>query len=416
MSKIEYYNINTDGFVVENGTAPHNKDSERETHKEPLIRLVKRSDGSIKFKIRAILVYALCIIVSIAAACLLVTLLAGKNPREILSYLIDGNFGTERRKWELLKDFALLLGVSLGIVLAFRMKFWNLGGNGQILMGGLTAMACMHYLGKVAGLSSGVIIPLMIVLSLAMGALWAVIPAIFKASFKTNESLFTLMMNYVALQLVKIFIFIWDESGSNSLKPRTYKEYGIPEIFDSTYSKQMLITLVIVVVAVLVILYLKRTKQGYEISVVGESERTAKYVGINQKKVIIRTMLLSGAICGMVGMLIVGAKDYTITSNTGDNMGFTAIMTVWLANCDPIAMVGTCFFVAFMSNGMDHASTYANITDSSIVNLALGLVYFIIIACKFFIDYKVVFRNKAAHVGGNKNGKKIAKQGGQTVG
>ena len=272
----------------------------------------------------------------------------------------------------------------MAIVPAFKMKFWNLGANGQVLIGGLATISCMYYLG--GKMNDGLVILFMVISSIVAGAIWAVIPALCKAFFNTNESLLTLMMNYIAQGLVTFFVAVWVKSGSGNLQPIPYG--NIPQI-----GNPYLLTIIVgALITLFMWIYLKFSKHGYELSVVGDSPNTARYIGINVKKVIIRTLCLSGAICGIVGLMLTGAMSHTIGTNTVQNMGFTAIMTTWLANCNPLMMIFTCALVIFVSSGMQQVRMDFALTNDSTANVVIGLVYFFIIACAFFIQYKVVFR------------------------
>lgn len=351
--------------------------------KEPLIRLVKR-DALPTWKI--ILIYAIAILGSLLLSSVICSLFSSKNPLKFFSALFIGAIGSSRNIWILLQDTALLLGVAVALVPAFKMKFWNLGGNGQILVGSLAAISCMYYLG--GKISDALLIPLMTVASILAGAIWGVLPAIFKAFFDTNESLFTLMLNYIATGLVTMFLMIWLEGGKKtSLEPIAYGNF--PELFGSKY---LLTILVFFALAALMYVYLKYTKHGYEISVVGDSPNTAKYIGIDVKRVIIRTMIISGALAGLVGLFLAGNIDHTIRMDSARNMGFTAIMATWLAAFNPLVMMGTCLFIIFISRGMVMVRADFGFTNDSIANIVIGLVYFCVIACSFFITYRVVFR------------------------
>lgn len=354
--------------------------------KEPLIRLVKR-DALSKKKI--VLIYAIAIAASLVLSSIICSLFSSKNPLEFFISLFDGAFGSSRRIWLLLRDTALLLGVAVALVPAFKMKFWNLGGNGQIFVGCLAAIACMFYLG--GKIPEPVLILLMTVSSIAAGAVWGVLPAVFKAYFDTNESLFTLMLNYIAAGLVPMFIAIWVKSGSGKLDPIAAGSF--PKLFGNEY---LLTILVFFVLAGLMYIYLNYTKHGYEISVVGDSPNTAKYIGIDVKRVIIRTMIISGALAGIVGLFLAGAIEHTISTDTANNMGFTAIMATWLAAFNPLIMMGTCFFIIFISRGMVMVRGDFGFTNESIENIVVGLVYFCVIACSFFITYRVVLRKSSA--------------------
>lgn len=324
------------------------------------------------------------VLFGVVLLCLLLLIFVGANPIEVIGKLFQGCFSSPRRIWITFRDTALVLTVALALVPAFKMKFWNLGGNGQILMGDLMAIVCMFYMGK-AGCPDWAIIIVAFISSILAGMIWALIPAVFKAFFNTNESLFTLMMNYIAAGLVSVFLSAVVTSGSGTLS--TQEKGQFPQIAGNNY---LLSILVAIVVLVAIFVYLRFSKRGYELEVVGESRNTAKYVGINVKKVILRTMALSGALCGLVGFLFASSIDHTITADSARNLGFTAIMVAWLAKFNPLAMFGTAFLVSFLDNGMSSVQTAFSITNDSIGEIAVGLVYFSIIAVEFFISYKIV--------------------------
>ncbi len=362
--------------------------------KEPLIRIVKR-DALPKWKV--ILIYAGAIVASLLLSAVICSLFSSKGPVAFFESLFTGAFGTRRKIWELLQNTALLLGVAVALVPAFKMKFWNLGGNGQILIGCLAAIACMYYLG--GKMPDVVLILIMTAASIAAGALWGVLPAIFKAHFNTNESLFTLMLNYIATGLVSMCITIWVKNGSGVLVPLS--DGNFPDVLGNKY---LLTVLVFFILAVLMFIYLKYTKHGYEIAVVGDSPNTAKYIGIDVKKVIIRTMVISGALAGLVGLFLAGGIEHTIATDTAKNMGFTAIMATWLAAFNPLVMMGTCLFIIFISKGMVEVRGTFGFTNDSVANIVIGLVYFCVIACSFFITYRVVFRKSNAKASEAKKG------------
>lgn len=351
--------------------------------KEPFVRIVKR--GNIKTQ-KIILIYSIAIIGGLLLSGLISMLFSNKGLGDFFRSLFTGAFGSERKFWLLLQDTSLLLGTSMALLPAFKMKFWNLGGNGQILVGCLAAIACMFYLG--GKVDDSVLIPLMLLASIFAGAIWAVIPAIFKAKFNTNESLFTLMLNYIAQGLVSLCITIWVKSGSGVLAPISYG--NIPDIGN----KYLLPIILFIVITILMYVYLRSSKHGYEISVVGESINTAKYVGIKVDKVIIRTMILSGAIAGLVGFVLAGSINHTISTSAANNMGFTGIMATWLAAFNPLLIILTSFFITFISKGMVEVRKTFMFTNDSISNIVVGIVYFAVIICSFFINYKLVFRKK----------------------
>ncbi len=361
--------------------------SKQKTIKEPLFHISKRSKSSLK-TYQVILIKASSLLIGLILSSIICSVISGYSPFDYFYYLFDGTFGTDRRIWMLFKEMFLLLGVGLALIPAFKMKFWNLGGNGQILMGCLASVMCMFLLGDKKGWSDGAVIPLMIITSILAGAIWAVIPAIFKAFFKTNESLFTLMTNYIALELVAFFIR--QNSTQGSTMPKINSGY-FPVLGGNEY---LLSIVVIAILTVIMFLYFKFSKHGYEISVVGESENTARYVGLNVKKVTIRTIALSGAICGLIGLLLTGSLNHSISENSANNMGFTAIMAAWLAKLDPLLLLVSTFFISFINNGMSNVQTNFELYNNSISKVVLGLIYFILIASEFFVEYKIMFRKK----------------------
>ena len=290
---------------------------------------------------------------------------------------------------DLLQSLAMLLCVSLALTPAFKMRFWNIGGEGQVLIGGLATAACMICLG--GKIPNALLILTMIVASMLAGAVWALIPAFFKAQYNTNETLFTLMMNYVAIQLVAYFVIRWEVpkgSGKIGIINQTTRAGWLPVLGEHDYLLNILIVLAL---TVFMSIYLKYSKHGYEISVVGESVNTARYIGINVKKVILRTMALSGAVCGIAGLLLVGGTDHTITTTTADNRGFTAIMVSWLAKFSPAYMILTSFLLVFLQKGADEISTVFML-DQSFSEIITGIILFFIIGSEFFINYELKFR------------------------
>lgn len=340
---------------------------------------------------QSILIRFAFILVAIFFGLLVLTMAYGIDPFASFGNLFKGAFGSSDKFWEFFRDSALLLGVGLALIPAFKMKFWNLGGNGQIAIG---ALACIMLMVELGGKAPDIVIVLVSgVAAVIIGAIWAAIPAIFKALFNTNESLFTLMMNYIATGLVGIYIY-WRFPDESNIVPS--QSYGrLPVLFNGN----VLIVILIAALFVGLFFYLRYSKHGYELSVVGESINTARYVGINSKKVIIRTLILSGALCGFVGFLIASGVDFSITAeNTHRGMGFTAIMAVWLAKFNPIISIGTAMFITFITKGMSQVqmSNSRYITGDSATNIVMGLIFLFVIASEFLVEYKIMY---------NKNGK-----------
>ncbi len=361
-------------------------------HKEPLFHITKRPAIPMwkSWTIRII-----AVVFALIVSAIVTVLLTGENPLSVYGTMIDGAVGTERRIWGLLQSTAMLLCVSLAVTPAFKMKFWNIGAEGQVLVGGLATAACMILFGN--SVPSFLLFPMMIVSSILAGAIWAVIPAVFRAKWNTNETLFTLMMNYIAIQLVSYFTYEWSVpkgSGQIGVINNDTEAGWLPAIGEHDY---LLNIIIVAVLTICMYLYLKYSKQGYEISVVGESENTARYIGINVKKVIVRTLFLSGAVCGIAGFLLVSGTDHTITRDTAAGRGFTAIMVSWLAKFNPFYMILTSFLLVFLEKGAIEISTIYDLNDS-FSEIITGIIIFFIIGSEFFINYTLKFREKQKEV------------------
>ena len=364
-----------------------------ETKREPLIHITKRS---VLPWYQAWGIRGGAIILALLFCALITTLVTHQNPLEVYASIFKASFSTPRRTWVLFQNIAMLLSVSLAVIPAFRMRFWNLGGEGQMLAGGLATAACMICLKDV--FPNWLVILCMIVSSIVAGAVWGVIPALFKAKWNTNETLFTLMMNYVAIQLVSFFIIIWEVpkgAGKIGIINQSSQIGWLPSIGGQKY---LLNIIIVSLLTVVMYIYLNYSKHGYEISVVGESERTAKYVGIEVDKVIIRTMILSGALCGLTGLLLVGGTDHTLTTTITGGRGFTAVMVAWLAKFNPIWMIATSFLLVFLERGAGEISTTFGL-NQSFSDILTGIILFFIIGSEFFINYRVSVRHSGKQEG-----------------
>lgn len=359
-----------------------------------MIQISKRGAVSRKRNI-AIRLAAIALAIIVCAIITMAT--TGTDPLAVFSAFINGSFGSERKLWIFLQDTAILLIISLAVTPAFKMHCWNLGAEGQVLAGAMAAAACMVLLGDT--MSNGALIACMVIASVVTGALWAGIPAFFKAKFNTNETLFTLMMNYVATQIVAYFCVKWENPvGSCTIGViNAQNEAGwLPQLGN----KYLLVILVAVIMTVLIYFYLNYTKHGYEIAVVGESERTARYIGIKVPRVIVRTMLFSGAICGVAGLLLVGGIHHTVSTTLVGGQGFTAVMVSWLAAFNPIVMILTSALLIFMGSGANQLATSCGL-NQSFGDILTGVIIFFIIGSEFFVQYKISFRKKSKEVGEN---------------
>lgn len=334
------------------------------------------------------LIRGLAIVLAMLFCSVLTMLLTGLNPLQVFSTIFYGAFGTARKTWVTMQNLAILLGISLAITPAFKMRFWNIGAEGQVLIGCLACSACMITLGD--RIPNVLLIAISLAASIAAGALWGFLPAFFKSRWETNETLFTLMMNYIAMQLAAYYIIVWEVpkgSGKIGIINQGTEAGWLPVIGGQKY---LLTILVIALLTGLMYIYLQYSKHGYEIAVVGESQRTASYAGIKVNRVIIRTMVLSGALCGLVGMLLVSGNDHTLTTTLVGGRGFTAVMVSWLAKFNPIGMIFTSLLLVFLERGATEISSVFSL-NHSFADILTGIILFFIIGSDFFTNYEIHF-------------------------
>ena len=355
-------------------------------HKQSLFHISKRD--ALPWYQR-VLIRGGAILLALIVCALVTMLLTGENPISIYGTIFYGAFGTARKSWVTFQNLAVLLGISLAVTPAFKMRFWNIGAEGQVLIGCLATAACMICLGD--KLPNGLLILVMLAAALAAGALWGFLPSFFKAKWNTNETLFTLMMNYIATQLAAFFIIIWEVpkgAGKIGIINQNSEAGWLPVIGGKQY---LLTILVVAVMTILMYIYLTYSKHGYEIAVVGESQRTASYAGIKVERVIIRTMVLSGAVCGLMGLLLTAGTDHTLTTTIVGGRGFTAVMVSWLAKFNPIVMVFTSLLLVVLSRGASEISSVFSL-NHSFADILTGIILFFIIGSEFFLTYKVSLR------------------------
>ena len=267
------------------------------------------------------------------------------------------------------------------------MRFWNIGAEGQILIGGIITAGLMRSLGP--SIPAPALLVLMAAVSLIGGCVWGVIPAVFKARWGTNETLFTLMMNYVAIQLTSYCVALWENpAGSNSVGVINQQtKWGwFPKLFGKEYSLNVILVLTLTIG---MFVYLKYSKHGYEISVVGDSENTARYAGISVRRVTIRTMAISGAICGLAGYIAVAGVGHTISTTTAGGRGFTAIIVAWLAQFNSFVMILISFLLVFLQKGAVQIASQFNLNDYA-SNIITGIILFFIVGSEFFINYRLI--------------------------
>lgn len=347
----------------------------------PLIRLAKRG-AMPRGSIWGIRVGS--IILSLLIGCLVI-LITGNNPFKAYAVMVQGSLGGKVYLQQTVKIAIPLLGCALAIAPCFKMRFWNIGAEGQITAGALGATLIARLLdGKLPSL------PLLLLMCLAAiitGGIWGLIPAFFKAKWNSNETLFTLMMNYIIIGVVG-----WLQNGPWEARQGRMAQFSQ----DATLPKILGIHCGWIIVLVLVLFmffYMRYTKQGYEIAVIGDSKNTASYAGMRVGYVMMRTMFLSGAICGITGFIILSGANGTLASNIANGVGFTAITVAWLSQLNPFAMIVISMMLAILTKGADTLQTQMNV-PASLSNIIIGLLLFCMLGCEFFINFRMIFRSR----------------------
>ena len=340
---------------------------------------------------KALLIRGGILVLALVFCGLITTLLTGQDPIAVYRTILKGAFGSSRRIGVTFRNVAVLLGISLAVTPAFKMRFWNIGAEGQTIIGCLATTTCMILLG--GKVPHALLIVISLAAALLAGAIWGFLPAFFKAKWNTNETLFTLMMNYIAMQLTSYFIIVWEVpkgAGKIGIINQDTRAGWLPEVGNA----YLLPILIVGLMTVLMYVYLQYSKHGYEIAVVGESQRTASYAGIKVDRVIIRTMVLSGALCAMMGFIMTAGIDHTLTTTIVNSRGFTAVMVSWMSKFNPFIMIASSLLLVTMDRGASEVASTLSL-NHSFADILTGIILFFIIATEFFITYKVTLRKSS---------------------
>ena len=340
---------------------------------------------------KALLIRGGILVLALVFCGLITTLLTGQDPIAVYRTILKGAFGSPRRIGVTFRNVAVLLGISLAVTPAFKMRFWNIGAEGQTIIGCLATTTCMILLG--GKVPHALLIVISLVAALLAGAIWGFLPAFFKAKWNTNETLFTLMMNYIAMQLASYFIIVWEVpkgAGKIGIINQDTRAGWLPEVGNA----YLLPILIVGLMTVLMYVYLQYSKHGYEIAVVGESQRTASYASIKVDRVIIRTMVLSGALCAMMGFIMTAGIDHTLTTTIVNSRGFTAVMVSWMSKFNPFIMIASSLLLVTMDRGASEVASTLSL-NHSFADILTGIILFFIIATEFFITYKVTLRKSS---------------------
>jgi simple sugar transport system permease protein len=349
---------------------------------QALIRLIKRDEIS---KINSIKVRIIAIILALLVASIFLAAM-GFSPLKIFEGMLKGSFGSSYRiKQTIIRAIPLVI-TAVGISVAFKMQFWNIGGEGQILMGAFgAALVALN----VNGLPKPILLLLMALSAIIFGALWALISGVLKVYFNTNETITTLMLNYVALKFITLLQYdMWrDKKAMNFPKIANFsKDAILPKIFN--VNAGWVIALIVVFSFYII---MKKSKLGYEISVLGESQNTAKYAGISINKTILIAIFISGALCGLVGFIQASAVSGTLSIEVTGGAGNTAIIVAWLSNLNSIIILLVSLLFAGLIEGGSYIQTAFGIPNAA-ASVIQALILFFVLGSELFIRYKLSMR------------------------
>lgn len=349
-----------------------------------MFKIIKKMEPTHK---QEVFMRVIAILAALIAAALMMALL-GYDPIQVYTKIIEGSLSSGYRIKETIHKTIPLVVLSLGVAVAFKMKFWNIGGEGQLYMGafGASYIALNFY-----HLPTVPLLTLMMLASIICGGLWAFIPALLKAKFSTSETLVTLMLNYIAIKWISYLQYgPWkDPKAIGFPKIATFESNAVlPEVF-GVHIGWMIALILVIAVHIL----LNYSKLGYEISVLGESETTARYAGMNVTKIMLISILISGGLCGIAGMMQASAIEQTLNDQLSGGLGFTAVITTWLAQLSaPMTVVVSFLFSVLLQGGAFLQSSMK--IPSAVAEVLQGVILFFVLGSEFFIRYKIVFPKK----------------------
>jgi len=304
-----------------------------------------------------------------------------------------------------LKVFVPLALTSVALSLAFKMRFWNIGGEGQFILGAIAAATVAFKAGPV--LPQPITLILMCLVAMVVAGVYGVFVAALKVKFGTNETLMTLMLNYIALYILTFigetqapWNFYLDPTSARPVFANFSKLAAFPK-FSIGLGKFQLNSCVVLtfLIGALVFVYLKYTKHGYEIAVVGDSAGTAHYAGMKVNTIVLRTVFLSACLIGLAAAFKVGTAGVLSTAIT-DDVGWTGIIVAWLAQMNTVVIFLVSALISMLHYGSTVAAATFSAVDSSFANMLQGAILFLVLAADFFIRFRIVSVKK----GGTTNG------------
>lgn len=316
--------------------------------------------------------------------CGLLLLFTGTNPLELYALMLRGAFGSAYGLSETVVKSVPLMFTSLGVLLAFRMKLWNIGAEGQLYMG---AVGATFFALNAPDLPRAVLLPLMFLAAMLAGGLWGLLPALPKAFLGVDETITSLMLNYVAIFFTGYLVFgPWkDPDGKSFPLTKIFSPSASLPVFGAT---RINISIVIAAaLAVLLFILLRHTKWGYEIRVIGENRRAAAYSGMNYARNVLLVMFLSGAISGLAGFEEVAGVIHRLQQNISPGYGYTAIIIALLARLNPLGALLVSFLMGGLLVGGDSLQIAGY--SQSIVSMFQGAILFFVLGGEIIGNYRV---------------------------
>lgn len=346
-----------------------------------MLRIERKNDG--KFLHQRII----SVLIALAVAGIVIAI-CGYNPVVVYREMLVGSFSSVYYVQQTIEKTIPLLIMGLGVAVCFKMNFINIGAEGQFYMG---AVAATYVALNVSGLPSAVTLLVMFVAAFLAGGIWCLIAGFLKSKWGVSETLVTLMLNYIAIKLVSYLQYVlWKDPNS----------FGFPKIANYPVDLQLKSVfgihsgwIIAIILTVFVWFLLHRIKLGYEISVMGANERTARYAGMNTTKILLLTSLIGGGICGLAGMIQASGVEHTLNDQMANGMGYTAIAIAYMAQMEPPAILIVSFLFSILLQGGAYMQISMQI-PSATGDVIQGIILLFILGSEFFSRYRVIREHK----------------------
>ena len=347
-----------------------------------MLRIERKTDNK-----HPVLQRLLSVVIAVVVAGIVIAF-CGYNPVQMYAQMVYGSFNTASAVAHTFEKMVPLVVMALGVAVCFKMKFMNIGAEGQFYMGATAATWVALFAPRMA-------VPLqlvfMFVLAFLAGGLWCFIAAWLKSKWSVSETLVTLMLNYVAIKLVSYLQYVkWKDKTS----------YGFPKIanFPSELQFPTLFGvnigwIVAIVIVVFVFLLLKKSKFGYEIAVIGDTEDTARYAGMNTQRALLIASLIGGGICGLAGLIQSSGVEHTMNASMSNGMGYSAIVIAYMANMNPLSIVLVSFLFSILFQGSSYIKIALQI-PSAAADVVQGIILLFVLGSEFFANFRFVRSGK----------------------